>query len=172
MATFPNTGIRSAHGAGTKNTGTPWWVVFYEPIGTRSPGTALAKFMVVKAASKSAAESQVQSQGAAVLSTLGPFVTQSAAETAARKSHETNVKASGGKDVTGFPNPVAWFQQATGGILAGALEQGFIQIIKDLWAVIEGPVEVIGGALIIIVTLAIYFKNDIASVAGMVAMAA
>lgn len=93
-----------------------WWVVFYEPIGTRSPGTAASLYQLVQAASKTAAEHDVQAQGAAVTSAKGPYATEAAAQQAATGSSATtttpgaagrsstsNVQASGGADVK-FPD--------------------------------------------------------------------
>ena len=93
-----------------------WWVVFYEPIGTRSPGTAASLYQLVQAATKADAEHEVQIQGAAVNSAKGPYATQAAAQQAATGSSATtttpgaadrsstsNVEASGGADVK-FPS--------------------------------------------------------------------
>jgi hypothetical protein len=62
-------------------------------------------------------------------------------------------------------NPVNWLTQATGGILAGALEQGFAAILKDLWSVIAPPLAIIAGGLLIIVAFAVFFKDDLGALA-------
>lgn len=53
-----------------------------------------------------------------------------------------------------------WLKSAAGGI-ATALETGFLAIFKDLWDVVIGPLEVILGAVIIILALVFAFKDDI-----------
>jgi hypothetical protein len=171
MAVFPQTGTRSAHGSGQNK----WWVVFLQPSQTIHPAPnpqGLTNFQVVQAPNAQTASAQLTKQGQIVTSIEGPFSTKADANKAAQGTVTANKKAAQAAENKSFPNPVAWFQQATGGILAGALEQGFIYILKDVWRVIEGPVLILAGALIIIATLAIFFKNDIGAAASVAAMAA
>ena len=68
------------------------------------------------------------------------------------------------------PNPFNWLTQATGGVLAAAIESGFGNLIKDLWDVILGPVEILLGALIIMWVFVIFFKDDLIGLAAMAAV--
>lgn len=68
-------------------------------------------------------------------------------------------------------NPLNWLSDL-GGKLASGIESGFVTLIKDLWNVVVGPLEVLLGALIGMWVLTIYFKNDIMSLAKIVTMAA
>lgn len=167
MARFPQTGPKSQG----SSTASKWWVVFTtlgQSIHPAPNPQGLTSFRVVQAPNSSVASSMVSRQGMVVTSIEGPFDSKPDAERAASGTVSVNkrqAKAAGAQGGKSFPNPVAWFQQATGGILAGALEQGFIQILKDLWGVIVGPLEIIAGVLIAIFVLAIYFRNDIATIA-------
>lgn len=157
----------SAHGAGAQTQTGGWWIL------SNSSG-AKTKFAIVQSQNT---PKQTPSWPNAP---IGPFSSQKAAQqvvATAQKEGGFGIQPSGKGSSTGTNlknaggSAVSWFQEATGGILAAALEQGFIQIIKDLWAVVVGPLEVIAGAFIIIATLVIFFKEDIAQVATMVAMA-
>ena len=152
--------VRSAHGPGAINQGrgagpgAQWWAVIFNPLAGNST------FQVIKG-TRQQAQSIVNLAVNGEL--LGPFQSQEQANAAG--------SAQISKENTGKPkglSPVSWFQQATGGILAGALEQGFVQILKDIWQVIVGPLEVIAGVIIAIVVLAMYFKNDVGAVAAMI----
>ena len=61
--------------------------------------------------------------------------------------------------------------QATGGVLASAIESGFTTLLQDVWNVIVGPLQIAIGVAIGIAVLAIYFKNDIAGAVAMAAVA-
>lgn len=68
-----------------------------------------------------------------------------------------------------FFNPGSWFSSwasSMGGSIASGLESGFLAIIKDLWDVILGPVEIILGALLILFAIIFIFSSDITRVAG------
>lgn len=153
----------------------PWYVFSVESGLPRAPG-----FMAYVAVQTAQPRQWIRNRPGAGIA-AGPFKSQGSANNwidqktglaPGTNPTATNqlVQEGGG---TGFhiPNPISWFEQATGGILAAALEQGFIQIIKDIWAVIVGPLEIIAGVLIAIMVLAIYFKNDIATVATLAAAA-
>lgn len=95
---------------------TPWWVVWYEPLGTRAPGTAASRVLILQAASRS--DITASSVGGAITRVDGPFKTQADAEKDAGKGPVpgtgglTNVQASGGADVRfpKLPNPLGWLQ--------------------------------------------------------------
>lgn len=86
----------------------PWWVVWYEPLGSRAPGTASSLYLIIQAAKKSDITADSVG-GAAITSVDGPFETQADAQADAGKGpvpgrgKKTNVQASGGADVK-FPN--------------------------------------------------------------------
>lgn len=158
--------ILSAHGSGAVNRGPnpkpgssnkgPWWAIIFDPLGSDS---SFSVMQGTRQQATAAAQLAVNGQ------VLGPYQSQDQANAAGNAliSKQNSKKPK---------NIQTWFEQATGGVLAAALEQGFIQILKDIWTVIQGPVMILAGALIIIATLAIYFKNDIGAVAGVAAMAA
>lgn len=74
------------------------------------------------------------------------------------------------KDLTGASDPVTnWFKNL-GGQLASAFEAGFLSLFKDIWDVIVGPLEILAGALIIVVALGIAFKDDVAGLATLMAV--
>jgi hypothetical protein len=60
--------------------------------------------------------------------------------------------------VTGFFSDI-------GGKIAAAIEAGFVALFGDVWRVIVGPLEILAGALIIVVALGIAFKHDVAGIA-------
>jgi len=62
-----------------------------------------------------------------------------------------------------------WFT-STAGSIATAIESGFLSIFKDLWDVIIGPLEVIVGAILIIMAIVFLTKDDLAQVATAFAM--
>jgi hypothetical protein len=202
MATFPNAGIRSAHGAGANppKPGTP-------PPGHApspgspgpSPGTAKAGWYVVTTTTAAIPtgrgtvpgtrtfsvqwlSSAEGAKGIAAGTAVGPYPSQKAAVSAQHDAqnagsgwwhtliHDLDVArhaASSAADrVAHDTNPVNWLTSATGGILAGALEKGFVQILKDLWNVIGPPLAILAGGLLIIVAFAVFFKDDIAALAG------
>jgi hypothetical protein len=96
---------------------------------------------------------------------VGPFASQKAAQNWINNFGQGAQVGSGLGDL----NPLNWLS-SLGGTIASGLESGFVNILKDLWTVIVGPLEVIAGVLIGVAVLTIYFKNDIASVAGLVGM--
>jgi hypothetical protein len=77
-----------------------------------------------------------------------------------------------------IPNPlnlVGGWLGSLGGSIGSGLEASFITAIKDLWDVVIGPLEVLIGGIIIILTLVMYFRQDIMnliSAAGGLAVAA
>jgi hypothetical protein len=73
------------------------------------------------------------------------------------------------KDVLSIPGDITnivggWFSSAAGDIGSG-LEAAFVAVFGDLWDVIAGPLEVLTGAIIIIITVSWMMKNQILTVA-------
>jgi hypothetical protein len=64
------------------------------------------------------------------------------------------------------PTSIGSWASGVGGDIASGLETGFVSLMKDFWAVIVGPLEILGGMLIIIFTLGLAFKDDLLSIAG------
>lgn len=54
-----------------------------------------------------------------------------------------------------------------GGAIASAIEGGVVVLLKDVWKTVGGAVEILVGVLIIIITLGLAFRNDVAGVAAM-----
>jgi hypothetical protein len=96
----------------------------------------------------------------------GPFLSQDAANAYVNKAEQ-----GGSINLPSWLNPSSWLSDI-GGKLASGIEGGVITILKDLWAVVEGPLLVLLGVFIGLWVLVIYFKNDIMKLAGTVAMAA
>lgn len=98
----------------------------------------------------------------------GPFASQPAANRWIQQNQTT-----GG--LPSLPNPLSALGGWLGSIgaqIGSGIESGFISAIKDVWTVIIGPLEVLLGALIIMFTLAMYFKGEILGLASIAAMAA
>jgi hypothetical protein len=64
-------------------------------------------------------------------------------------------------------NPGSWLP-SIGGMVASAIEGGIVALFKDLWKVIGGALEIAAGVLIVVVTLGLAFRNDVAGAAAMV----
>lgn len=93
----------------------------------------------------------------------GPFLSQTAAQNWIKQNQTT--ASSLGLD------PTSWLSDI-GGKLASGIESGVVQVLKDLWNVIVGPLEVFAGIAIAIFVFIIYFKDDIMKLAPMIMMAA
>src|SRR5215472_5258486 len=66
------------------------------------------------------------------------------------------------------------FLSGIGGALGAGIESGFVAVLRDMWAVMVGPVFIAIGLLVLFFTLTYYNKDDllgIAQTAGMAAMA-
>lgn len=74
-------------------------------------------------------------------------------------------------DLTNAPSAVQNWFKSLAGQLASAFETGFLALIKDIWDVVVGPVEILAGALIVVIALGIAFKNDVAGLAPVFAAA-
>jgi hypothetical protein len=107
----------------------------------------------------------VQSTTKPVNFTAGPFTSQKAAEAWIQSN-----TGSGLLPIPSFLKPSTWLA-SLGGDLASGIEAGFVTTLRDIWAVIVGPLEIVAGLVIIFMVLTIYFKNDIMALAPMIGMA-
>lgn len=53
-----------------------------------------------------------------------------------------------------------WLTSSGGGIAAG-IETGVLAFFKDIWDAILGPLEIILGAIIMLIAFGFLFKNDL-----------
>lgn len=94
----------------------------------------------------------------------GPFGSQGAANNWIQQN-----QTHGG--LPSLPNPFSalggWLG-SLGGSIGSGLEAGFISGIKDLWDVVIGPLEVLIGGIIIVITLVMYFRSDVMNLIGAV----
>lgn len=138
-----------------------WWVI-NKPTQGGGRGVPFTQYFAVIATSK---------PGNAV---AGPFTSKNAANawiTSANTAGNSPGSAVGGAaNVVG--NAVGGWLSSLGGMIASGIEGAFIAIFKDLWLVIEGPILVIAGALLALMMIGWYFKNDIAQLVSLVGMAA
>ena len=63
-------------------------------------------------------------------------------------------------------DPVLNWLKSVGGNIASGIEGGIVALLKDLWDVILGPVEIITGAVIFAIGLTLLFKNDLTGIAS------
>lgn len=68
--------------------------------------------------------------------------------------------------------PLEAWSKDLGAKIGAGIESGIIGTIKDIWDVIIGPLEILVGAAILIVTFSLAFKDDLMSVAAIVARGA
>lgn len=61
-------------------------------------------------------------------------------------------------------NPLNWLS-SLGGMIASGLEAGVIALLKDIWKIMVGPVEIMAGASIIFISLALAFGGDLLKLA-------
>jgi len=134
-------GTPSASGAGRQQ---QWWVV---PKQMATGRGNVQQFVAVQSSAKPSN------------SIAGPFPSAAAAQKWIT-SHNAQV-----------PNPVNAIQKGVtgwlsglGGQLASGLEAGLMQSLNDLWNVIVGPVEIIIGVVIAIITIGWFLKDDILAV--------
>jgi hypothetical protein len=171
MAIIPESTSPPPQGTSTSS---PWWVVYTFLAGSAHTNPTSSS-QILQAPSSSVAKANVTKQGLLVTLVTGPYKSKAAA-TSAEASQPGNT-VPGGKPVSGTPdlNPLSglngWLQ-SLGGMIASGLEQGLVSFLGDLWTVIAGPLEVIAGVIIGLFVLLVYFKNDIGSIAGTVAMLA
>jgi|SRR6516164_4231240 hypothetical protein len=129
-----------------------WWVV-QTPMTGRGAGLLPPQLSVTMATSRPRN------------AVAGPYLSKTAAE-----QFITNAEQGGSISLPSWLNPASWLSDI-GGKLASGIEAGFLQIVKDLWGVIVGPLEVLLGVVIAMYVLGIYFKNDIMKLAGTMASA-
>jgi hypothetical protein len=64
-----------------------------------------------------------------------------------------------------------WFGSIAGQ-LASAFEAGFLAVVKDLWDVVVGPLEIIVGVFFFLFGLIFAIKDDMIGIATVAAIAA
>jgi len=73
----------------------------------------------------------------------------------------------GGLNINPFAGLDNWFKNI-GGQIASGIEGGFVAIIKDLWDVVIGPLEIAAGVIVAIMVIVFMFKDDLAAIAPIV----
>ena len=86
-----------------------------------------------------------------------------------QKLRQKNGPATPAAGVPGPDSLIGGWLGSLGGMIASGLEGALVAFLKDLWDVILGPVEVIAGVLLAIVILLWAFRDDLASIAAIVA---
>lgn len=126
-----------------------WWVVQNVSGGRGGPPT----YSIQQATSKP--------QNAVA----GPFTSQSAAERAMRSRENPGSFPSP-------PNPVGvvqgWFS-SLGGDIGSGIEAGLVYMLKDLWNVIWGPIEIGLGLVIAAFVLFFYFGGSFSQLGALMA---
>jgi hypothetical protein len=74
-----------------------------------------------------------------------------------------------GAAVGGAQTALNSWLSSTAGDLASGLEGAMVSILGDVWDVIVGPLEIITGAIIIFLVLSWAFKNQLITIAMLVA---
>jgi hypothetical protein len=158
-------------------TTTHWYVVWYlTGAGSRfTPPTE--SYALIQAPTSQVAQTkvaQLKGQNAIVQSATGPYSTRNEAVAAAKNQLTKYHKAAQGgtlPNILGDLNPLHWLS-SIGGAIASGIEGGVIQVVKDLWDIVIGPLEIILGAIIAMFVLTIYFKDDLFAAGRMIGMAA
>lgn len=70
-----------------------------------------------------------------------------------------------GSAASDITKPIKDFFASVAGQLAAGLEAAGLSILKDIWDVIVGPVEITAGVILLLIAFGIAFRNDIAGVA-------
>jgi hypothetical protein len=70
---------------------------------------------------------------------------------------------------TGTTEVTGWLSGAAGQV-ASAIESGFIATIKDVWDVVLGPVEVLVGAVLMLLGVAFMIKSDLPAISNFMGM--
>lgn len=137
------------HAAGSTRS-SQWWVIS-RPSGQRGGGPQL---MVTQATNRP--------QNAVA----GPFASQAAAE-----KKLTALQNQGSFPSVSIPNPVSivggWFS-SLGADIGSGIESGLVYILKDLWNVIIGPVEVGLGLVIAVIAIFLWLGGDMSSAIALV----
>jgi hypothetical protein len=149
-----------------------WWVVYTTVSQSIHPAPTQGNtaFQIVQAVNKSVASANVSRQGLIVTKVQGPFDTKHDAGQAAAGVSTANKKAVPKGSQLDL-NPLNWLSSA-GGLIGSGIEAGFVDLLKDIWNVILGPIQVLAGILVLTFTLIYLFKNDIAQAGMLVALAA
>lgn len=71
---------------------------------------------------------------------------------------------------SGLPKAVESFFQHIGGQIAAGFEAGAISVLKDIWDVVLGPLEIIVGILFILFALFIAFRSQLFQAAKLFGM--
>lgn len=71
---------------------------------------------------------------------------------------------------TSIPSPANWLS-SIGGDIGSGIEAALVAFLHDLWDVILGPLEIIAGVALAIVILLYAFKDDLGSLAAIMAVA-
>lgn len=108
---------------------------------------------------------------------LGPYATQAEAQahfnaagykTVNQVQQQTKTQNASGP----LPNPIDSWLKSLGGEIGSGLESAAVAFLTDLWDVILGPLEILAGALLAVFILVFAFKNEIMSLAPLIAMLA
>jgi hypothetical protein len=140
------------HAAGSTSR-SQWWVIQQRQTG-RASNLLPPTLLVMMSTSKP--------QGAVA----GPYLSKSAAQ-----AFIDNIEQGGSVSLPSWLNPASWLSDI-GGKLASGIEAGFLQVVKDLWGIVVGPLEVLLGVIIGVFVLTMYFRQDIIKLASLAAMAA
>lgn len=171
MTKVPPTGVPSGTSAAK------WWVVYTTVSQSIHPAPnpqGTTSFIIVAAPNSGVAKSDATKRGMIVTKVAGPYATKPDAQKAAAGVSAHNKAAATAAENRPIPtilNPASWLS-GLGGLIGSGIESGIVSMLKDLWDVIVGPVEILIGSLLAIFVLAIYFRDDIGGIMGTVAMAA
>lgn len=77
---------------------------------------------------------------------------------------DTGTQPGGPNNIFDIPGQIAtkWLK-GLGGNIASGLEAGFVSLLKDLWNVIVGPVEIVAGVALAILIVLWAFRDDLGS---------
>lgn len=160
-------------GAGSTDTGLGWFIIPVPAKGTGAGTFQKSGWQVVQAAS---AAQQTAYEAAGY---LGPYSTQAEAQahfnsagyqTPSQVQQQTKKQQS--QPPLSIPDPIDSWLRGLGGEIGSGLEAAAVAFLTDLWDVILGPLEILAGGLLLILVLVFAFKNEIMSVAPLIAMMA
>lgn len=63
-------------------------------------------------------------------------------------------------------NPISSWLKSAGADIGSGIESGLVAVLKDLWGVIVGPLEIIAGVILAIAILVFIFRNQLMEIAG------
>lgn len=158
---------------GSPSSSLGWFIVPVPAPGTGA-GTFEKSGWQVKQASSAAQQATYIASGY-----LGPYATQAEAQAhfnaAGYKSVQQvqqQTKQQRNQPPLSIPNPIDSWLKGLGGAIGSGLEGAAVAFLNDLWDVILGPLEILAGALLAVFVLVFAFKNEIMSVAPLIAMMA